>query len=107
MPAAGAAASRDSPNHPQTARHHPPRRAPAVAVITSQPLASRKVLRLRREHYSPERAPRDRGQIKTGAPARSDRVAKYNQLLRIEEQLGDRAVYPGLDAFPVRNPSSS
>ena len=36
------------------------------------------------------------GQIKTGAPARSDRVAKYNQLLRIEEELGDRAVYPGL-----------
>ena len=45
------------------------------------------------------------GQIKTGAPARSDRVAKYNQLLRIEEQLGDRAVYPGLDAFPVRKPA--
>jgi enolase len=40
------------------------------------------------------------GQIKTGAPARSDRVAKYNQLLRIEEQLGDRARYPGRDAFP-------
>ncbi len=40
------------------------------------------------------------GQIKTGAPARSDRVAKYNQLLRIEEQLGTRAVYPGWDAFP-------
>jgi len=40
------------------------------------------------------------GQIKTGAPARSDRVAKYNQLLRIEEQLGPRATYPGLDAFP-------
>jgi enolase len=40
------------------------------------------------------------GQIKTGAPARSDRVAKYNQLLRIEEQLGARAVYPGSDAFP-------
>ena len=40
------------------------------------------------------------GQIKTGAPARSDRVAKYNQLLRIEEELGDRAVYPRLDAFP-------
>jgi enolase len=40
------------------------------------------------------------GQIKTGAPARSDRVAKYNQLLRIEEQLGDRAVYPGRSAFP-------
>ena len=35
------------------------------------------------------------GQIKTGAPARSDRVAKYNQLLRIEEQLGERAVYGG------------
>jgi enolase len=42
------------------------------------------------------------GQIKTGAPARSDRVAKYNQLLRIEEELGDRAVYPGWDAFPRR-----
>jgi enolase len=40
------------------------------------------------------------GQIKTGAPARSDRVAKYNQLLRIEEQLGPRAAYPGWDAFP-------
>jgi enolase len=40
------------------------------------------------------------GQIKTGAPARSDRVAKYNQLLRIEEQLGDRATYPGRAAFP-------
>ena len=35
------------------------------------------------------------GQIKTGAPARSDRVAKYNQLLRIEEMLGDQAIYPG------------
>jgi enolase len=43
------------------------------------------------------------GQIKTGAPARSDRVAKYNQLLRIEEELGDRAVYPGWDAFPRRS----
>jgi enolase len=40
------------------------------------------------------------GQIKTGAPARSDRVAKYNQLLRIEEELGDRAKYPGWNAFP-------
>jgi enolase len=40
------------------------------------------------------------GQIKTGAPARSDRVAKYNQLLRIEEQLGAKAQYPGWDAFP-------
>ncbi len=39
------------------------------------------------------------GQIKTGAPARSDRVAKYNQLLRIEEDLGDSAVYPGMAAF--------
>ncbi|MBX3098443.1 MAG: phosphopyruvate hydratase [Salinibacterium sp.] len=42
----------------------------------------------------------DAGQIKTGAPARSDRVAKYNQLLRIEEELGDAAVYAGRDAFP-------
>ncbi len=40
------------------------------------------------------------GQIKTGAPARSDRVAKYNRLLQIEEELGDRAEYPGWDAFP-------
>jgi enolase len=40
------------------------------------------------------------GQIKTGAPARSDRAAKYNQLLRIEEELGDRAEYPGWSAFP-------
>jgi enolase len=43
------------------------------------------------------------GQIKTGAPARSDRVAKYNQLLRIEEQLGHAAVYPGLKAFTNLN----
>jgi enolase len=40
------------------------------------------------------------GQIKTGAPARTDRVAKYNQLLRIEEELGARASYPGWDALP-------
>jgi enolase len=40
------------------------------------------------------------GQIKTGAPARSERVAKYNQLLRIEEELMDAAVYAGRDAFP-------
>ncbi len=39
------------------------------------------------------------GQIKTGAPARSDRVAKYNQLLRIEDELGRSSVYPGIDAF--------
>jgi enolase len=40
------------------------------------------------------------GQIKTGAPSRTDRVAKYNQLLRIEEELGGAAAYPGWDAFP-------
>ena len=40
------------------------------------------------------------GQIKTGAPARTDRVAKYNQLVRIEEELGTRASYPGWSAFP-------
>ena len=40
-------------------------------------------------------------QIKTGAPSRSERVAKYNQLLRIEEELGDTAVYPGMKAFHV------
>ena len=39
------------------------------------------------------------GQIKTGSMSRSDRIAKYNQLLRIEEELDDQAVYPGRDAF--------
>jgi enolase len=39
------------------------------------------------------------GQIKTGAPARSERVAKYNRLLRIEEELADAAVYAGKSAF--------
>ena len=42
------------------------------------------------------------GQIKTGAPSRSDRVAKYNQLLRIAEELGERATYPGIEAFAGR-----
>jgi enolase len=42
------------------------------------------------------------GQIKAGAPSRSDRVAKYNQLLRIEEELGERATYPGIGAFAGR-----
>ncbi|MCM1335680.1 MAG: phosphopyruvate hydratase [Bacteroides sp.] len=41
-------------------------------------------------------------QIKTGAPSRSERVAKYNQLLRIEEELGDSACYPGMSAFNVK-----
>ncbi len=44
------------------------------------------------------------GQIKTGAPSRSDRVAKYNRLLRIEEELGEAARFPGLDAFVQRRP---
>ncbi|HEX3608281.1 MAG TPA: phosphopyruvate hydratase [Solirubrobacterales bacterium] len=43
------------------------------------------------------------GQIKTGAPSRSDRVAKYNRLLRIEEELGDSASFPGLQAFHQRS----
>ena len=43
------------------------------------------------------------GQIKTGAPSRTDRVAKYNQLLRIEEELGADAEYPGWNAFPRRS----
>jgi enolase len=42
------------------------------------------------------------GQIKTGAPARSERVSKYNRLLRIEEELDDQAVFAGMDAFKVR-----
>jgi enolase len=44
------------------------------------------------------------GQIKTGAPSRSERVAKYNQLLRIEEELGDQAIFPGATAFRVLGP---
>ena len=43
-----------------------------------------------------------RDRIKTGAPSRSERVAKYNQLLRIEEELGSSAVYPGMKAFNVK-----
>jgi enolase len=43
------------------------------------------------------------GQIKTGAPARSDRIAKYNQLLRIEEELGSAAEYAGIRAFTNLN----
>ena len=43
------------------------------------------------------------GQIKTGSISRSDRVAKYNQLLRIEEELEEVAVYPGLGAFSFRS----
>ena len=43
------------------------------------------------------------GQIKTGAPSRSERVAKYNQLLRIEEELGEYAVYPGFEAFRIKD----
>ena len=42
------------------------------------------------------------GQIKTGAPSRSDRVSKYNQLLRIEEELGDQATYLGRHAFGIQ-----
>ena len=42
-------------------------------------------------------------QIKTGAPSRTERVAKYNQLLRIEEELGNAAIYPGIKAFNVKN----
>ena len=41
-------------------------------------------------------------QIKTGAPSRTERVAKYNQLLRIEEELGESAQYPGMKAFNVK-----
>jgi enolase len=44
----------------------------------------------------------DAGQIKTGAPCRGERTAKYNQLLRIEEELGKRAVYAGKKAFHIR-----
>ena len=47
------------------------------------------------------------GQIKTGAPARSERVAKYNQLLRIEEELDDAARYAGATAFPRFRPEGS
>jgi enolase len=42
------------------------------------------------------------GQIKTGSLARSDRTSKYNQLLRIEQELGNQAIYPGRTIFPLR-----
>jgi enolase len=42
------------------------------------------------------------GQIKTGSASRSDRMAKYNQLLRIEEELGDTAYFPGKKAFKIK-----
>jgi enolase len=42
------------------------------------------------------------GQIKTGSASRSDRMAKYNQLLRIEEELGDTAYFPGIKAFKIK-----
>ena len=42
------------------------------------------------------------GQIKTGSASRSDRMAKYNQLLRIEEELGDTAYFPGKNAFKIK-----
>jgi enolase len=42
------------------------------------------------------------GQIKTGSASRSDRMSKYNQLLRIEEELGNKAYYPGLKAFKIK-----
>ena len=41
----------------------------------------------------------DAGQIKTGAPARTDRTAKYNELLRIEEHLAEKGIYPGVSVF--------
>ena len=47
------------------------------------------------------------GQIKTGSMSRTDRVAKYNQLLRIEEELGDAASYPGLGRLPPHRPLTS
>ena len=46
------------------------------------------------------------GQIKTGAPSRSERVAKYNRLLRIEEELGEAAVYPGRSALAGGSPAA-
>jgi enolase len=49
----------------------------------------------------------DCGQIKSGAPARSERVAKYNQLLRIEEELDDAARYAGAAAFPRFRPEGA
>ena len=53
----------------------------------------------RHDHHRRSAVALNTGQIKTGAPSRSERVAKYNQLLRIEEELGDSAVYPGFTTF--------
>ena len=56
-------------------------------------------MRLKIQQYADIVVGVNAGQIKTGAPSRTDRVAKYNQLLRIEEELGGEAEYPGLGAF--------
>jgi enolase len=75
----------------------------AVALATAQQLSRRHVdtapVRAKMSPSPTWPSPPTAGQIKTGAPARTDRVAKYNQLLRIEEMLGDQARFPGRSAL--------
>ena len=71
-----------------------------VAVIGASGFTGAELLRLCAAHPHLEVVvATNAGQIKTGSASRSDRTAKYNQLLRIAEALGDDAVYPGMNAF--------
>ena len=72
----------------------------ARAVVPGALFACVRGLRADGHEFAPDAVATGVGQIKTGAPSRSERVAKYNQLLRIEEELGERAEYPGWSAFP-------
>jgi enolase len=78
----------------------------AIELAVTRPATlGRGVASFRRNRGHDHCRPRGRhpgGQIKTGSPCRSDRVAKYNQLLRIEELLGGDAEYAGRSAFPVK-----
>ncbi len=70
------------------------------AATASSSRTARARPRTRRSRISPSR--RMRARSRPGSPSRTDRVAKYNQLLRIEEELGAKALYPGWDAFAQR-----
>ena len=80
--------------HRDARRHRDGARAPA-----GRPSARTAPARPRTPRIADLAVATNAGQIKTGAPARTDRVAKYNQLLRIEEMLGEVAYYPGMNAF--------
>ena len=88
---------------PDRLAHRDARRDRARATAAATRRSSRTAPARPRTQPSPTSpSRRTAARSRPGAPARSDRTAKYNQLLRIEDQLGDQAVYPGWDAFPRR-----